>query len=183
MYLTKKQIQKQVLRGIAIVIFIFALAAILIHGIFQKFNNQETDHIETDAIEVSFYNKDSREINISRMTPMTDAVGLSTNPYTFIVKNKTQQPLQYKIVLLSNEEKKESCGCESSSISLSDIKVNIQKGNQNLGSFTLDTVNQMELWNSTLDPEQSEKYNLRFWVQKNAKIENKHFHAILKIIK
>ncbi len=45
------------------------------------------------------------EVSLTKFTPVTDAVGLTSPSYTFTVKNNTNESVEYKVKLVSDKEK------------------------------------------------------------------------------
>ena len=82
-------------KEILIIIFILTFALLATYNIYYKFNNSESTDYNTDTLDITFYNKEADQINITKLTPVTDSVGLSSNAYTFKIKNNTNKIIKY----------------------------------------------------------------------------------------
>ena len=121
---------------------------------------------------------------MERFTPVTDAVGLSSQNYNFTVKNGTDTVVKYKIVLDDNIEKILEDGCSEEQIPKELIKVSLRKDHQTPEAYILSEYPNNVLFEDTLDPYSEEEYAIRVWSVNTDFIvdRNSHFHGIIKVI-
>ena len=74
-------------REVLMVIFIFLFAIITTKYIYDKFNGSSNVDYNTDTLDVTFHEKSGADVNILKVTPVTDSVGLSSKAYKFTIKN------------------------------------------------------------------------------------------------
>ena len=89
-------------KEVLIIIFILSFALLATYNIYYKFDNSESTDYNTDALDVTFHNKEGDQVNITKLTPVTDYVGMSSNAYTFKIKNNTNKSIKYSININDN---------------------------------------------------------------------------------
>ena len=94
-----KALRRHNLKSIIIIIFLLTFAIVSTYLIYNKFIRLREQDYDTGKMEIVFHDKEGNYINMERFTPVTDAVGLSSQDYNFTVKNGTSEAVNYKIVL------------------------------------------------------------------------------------
>ena len=172
------------LKSITIIIFLLTFAIVSTYLIYNKFIELREQDYDTGKMEIIFHDKEGNYIDIERFTPVTDAVGLSSQDYNFTVKNGTSEAVKYKIVLEDNNEKILEDGCSEEQIPKELLKVSLRKDHQAPEAFILSECQDNILFEDTLDAYSEEEYAVRVWaVNTNFVVDrNSHFHGIIKII-
>ncbi len=170
-------------KEIFVITFILAFALIATNRIYYKFKDSNNVDYNTATIDTTFHEKTGAEVNITKVTPMTDSLGLSSRAYTFTIKNNTNASLKYSISIEDNELKVDEDSCESMQIPHNLIRFAIhQKGEKN-NIYTLSDLVNGEVLTRIIKANQQEEYTMRFWVAKDSMLTGTklHYHGIIKV--
>ena len=179
-----KALRRHNLKSIIIIIFLLTFAIVSTYLIYNKFIRLREQDYDTGKMEIVFHDKEGNYINMERFTPVTDAVGLSSQDYNFTVKNGTSEAVNYKIVLEDNNEKILEDGCMAEQIPKELLKVSFRKDHQAPEAYILSECPDTVLFEDTLEPYSEEEYAIRVWAVNTDFIvdRNSHFHGIIKVI-
>lgn len=180
----KKYYRKHMIKSAIIIIFLFAFAIISTYYIYNSFANEREQDIDTGKMEAVFHSKAGNKINLTKFTPVTDAVGLSSTAYDFTVKNGTKENIKYKIVLETNEEQIKEDNCANNTIPNELLKLSLRVDHQAPKAMLLSEYSNNILYEDTLEPSSEENYSIRIWAINNDFVIDKdsHYHAIIKVI-
>ena len=180
----QKGYRKHIIKSGLIIAFIFAFAIISTYHIYHKFSSLRQKDYDSGQMEVVFHEKKGNEISLTQFIPVTDAIGLSSNAYTFTVKNNTDKKVSYKIVLVKDEKKMLECGCSQKQIPNELLKLSLRKDHEAPKSYILSEVEDEILLKDTLDAKKEEDYSIRIWSLNSDFIVDKtsHYHATIQVI-
>ena len=180
----QKYYHKQMLKSIVIIIFLLGISIISTYIIYNNFSNQRNHDIDTGKMEVVFHSKDGNKINLTKFTPVTDAVGLSSTEYSFTVKNSTNNSVKYKIVIETNYDKIKEDNCENTTIPSELLKLSLRVDHQAPEAKILSEYQNNILFEDVLESNSEEDYSIRLWAINNNFVIDKdsHFHGIIKVI-
>lgn len=170
-------------KEIVVIIFILAFALIATNRIYYKFKDSNNVDYNTATIDTTFHEKTGAEVNITKVTPMTDSLGLASRAYTFTIKNNTNASLKYSISIEDNELKIDEDECEDMKIPHNLIKFAIHKKGEKNNIYTLSNLVNGEVLTRIIKANQQEEYTMRFWVTKDALLTGTklHYHGIIKV--
>ena len=180
----QKYYRKHMIKSTVIIILLFTLAIISTYLIYQNFKEKRERDIDTGKMEVIFHSKEGNKINLTKFTPVSDAVGLSSNSYDFTVKNGTKSKVSYKIILEKNINKIEKDNCVSNTIPNELLKLSLRVDHQAPKAMILNEYQNNVLYEDTLEPSSEEDYSIRLWAINSDFVidRNSHFHAVIKVI-
>lgn len=163
-------------------ILIFALAAT--HHIYYKFKDSRNVDYNSDTLDVTFHEKSGNEINIKKVTPVTDSVGLSSESYTFTIKNNTNSSIKYSINIVDNKKliKKDKCG--EYKIPHNIIRFSIHKNKEKNNIYNLSDLVNGNVLNRVIKAKREEEYTVRFWISNKNTLTTGvklHYHGLLEI--
>ena len=119
--------KKQRRKSMIIIIFLITFAVVSTYLIYEKFSTSRNTDYDSGEMEVVFHEKRGNEISLTKFTPVTDAVGLTSPSYTFTVKNNTTESVKYKVKLVLDKEKMKSDGCSEKQIPNELLKLSFRK--------------------------------------------------------
>jgi hypothetical protein len=152
--------------------------------IYDKFKNVRDKKYNSPSLEVTYHSKNGKNIDITKVTPVTDYVGLSSYAYKVTIKNNTNKRVKYQVKLIDNDKKIAKDDCADKIIPKSIIKVGIHKSGEVSKIINLDDIDNDILTTATLGPKKEEKYTVRVWISNENDLvldKNLHYHGILKI--
>ena len=180
----QKYYRRHMIKSAIIIIFLFAFAIISTYLIYNSFSNERERDIDTGEMEVVFHGKEGNKINLTKFTPVSDAVGLSTTEYSFTVKNSTANSVSYKIVLEPNTNRINSDECFTKTIPSELLKLSLRVDHQTPVAKILSEYQDNVLYEDTLEADSEEDYSIRLWAINSDFVidRDSHYHAIIKVI-
>lgn len=172
-------------KDILIIVFILSFALLATYNIYYKFNNSESTDYNTEMLDVTFYNKEVDKINITKLTPLTDSVGLSSNAYTFKIKNNTNKSIKYSVNINDNNELFDKHNCNEYAIPKNIIRLSIHKNKEKNNIYNLSDLVNGNIVNRIIKANSEEEYTIRIWVSnKSNQITGTkmHYHGIIKVL-
>lgn len=182
MYYNRK---KELLKSAFIIGFILLIAIVSTHYIYYKFKDNVNIDYNSKSLDITFHEKRGADISITKITPVTDSVGLSSKPYSFTIKNNLTEPVRYDIILKEDINKVIEDDCGEYLIDKEYIKIAIKEEKASTKIYTLD-----ELENNILDSVKinalgEKKYTVRVWVSKDISLPQGttlHYHGKIKVV-
>ena len=180
----QKYYRKHMIKSAIIIIFLFAFAIISTYLIYNNFSNARQKDVDTGEMEVIFHSQAGNKINLTRFTPVSDAVGLSSTEYDFTVKNETENSVSYKIVLEQNPKRIANDGCEYKTIPKELLKLSLRVDHKTPVAKILSEYENNIIYEDTLEPNSEEDYSIRLWAINNDFVidRDSHFHAIINVV-
>ena len=182
--LYKQARKKMLIKNIIFMSVIIGLALVSTYKIYDKFQDKRDKISKSSSLAVTFHDKAGEKVAITKITPVTDSVGLSSRAYRFTIKNNTATKVKYAIKIVPDNKlyKKEKCG--EYKIPLNIIKVGIHTKGQVSDIYNLDDLNNNIIVNKVIGPQKEEEYTLRFWISKNTLTQeaDMHFHGIIEVV-
>ena len=176
--------RKHKMKSIIIIAFLLAFAIISTYLIYHNFSSERERDIDTGEMEVVFHSKDGNKINLTKFTPVTDAVGLSSTEYGFTVKDSSNNSVSYKIILESNDNRITRDDCLNKTIPKELLKLSLRVDHQAPKAKILSEYQDNVLYEDTLEANSSEDYSIRIWAINNDFVidRDSHYHAIIQVI-
>ena len=184
-YMLYKQMRKKMLiKTMIFMVLIIGISVFVSITIYNKFKTVRDKKYNSPSLEVTYHSKYGKSINITKVTPVTDYVGLSGYAYKFTIKNNTNKKVKYQIKLMDNDKRYIKDNCEEKKIPKSIIKIGIHKSGEVSKVINLDDVDDDILTTAVLRPKKEEKYTVRVWISnENDLVLDKylHYHGLLKV--
>lgn len=177
----KKEIIKNVLKTSLILI----LAIISTYYIYYKFQGEGNVDLTSESLEVVYHDSEGDKIRITKVTPVTDSVGLSSNSYTISIKNNLTMDVKYKIKIVDDEEQTEKDDCESISIPKENIRISVKNGKSTNQIYTLDELEDEILLDEAIPALKSEDIVIRVWIKRDSTLTpgaKMHYHGKIELI-
>lgn len=184
MYYTNYNIKKERIKNIIIISIILFVAIFSTYNIYQKFSDTENIDYSSDSLDVTFHEKDGEQLDITKVTPLTDSVGLSSKGHTIKITNNLTESVNYKIKIVDNKEKMEEQNCEGITIPREEIKVSIKETGQSTKVYKLSELERGILLSKTANALETTKYTIRIWVSNDTTLpsgSDNHYHGIIQI--
>lgn len=180
----QKYYRRHMIKSAIIIIFLFSFAIVSTYLIYNNFSSKREHDIDTGEMEVVFHGKEGNKINLTKFTPVSDAVGLSSTEYSFTVKNSTANSVSYKIVLESNTNRINSDECFTKTIPSELLKLSLRVDHQTPVAKILSEYQDNVLYEDTLEADSEEDYSIRLWAINSDFVidRDSHYHAIIKVI-
>ena len=173
--LYKQARKKMLIKNIIFMSVIIGLALVSTYKIYDKFQDERDKISNSSSLAVTFHDKAGEKVAITKITPVTDSVGLSSRAYRFTIKNNTATKVKYAVKIVQ---------CGEYKIPLNIIKVGIHTKGQVSDIYNLDDLDNNIIVNKVIGPQKEEEYTLRFWISKNTLTQeaDMHFHGIIEVV-
>lgn len=125
---------------------------------------------------------ESGEINLTNAVPVSDSKGMSSDSYTFNIKNTGSIPVSYRIYLDDDNNAYVEDSCSDKKMSHSDIKYSIKKTGETAKLNLLSSEDGF-LYETTIDANETDNYEMHLWISSDANnsVMRKHFHGKLRV--
>ena len=176
---------KFIMKNIIYTIFIVALVTVATNRIYYKFKDLRNIDYSSSSLDVVFHSKTADRISITKVTPITDSVGLSTQAYALSVINNLTESVTYKIKLVDDINAITNDGCNDKQIPKENIRVAIKEDSNKVRIYKL-----AELEDNTIDIGEikaldKKEYTIRLWVSNEEEVNvntNFHYHGIIQVV-
>lgn len=173
------------MKNIIYTIFIVALVTVATNRIYYKFKDLRNIDYSSSSLDVVFHSKTADRISITKVTPITDSVGLSTQAYALSVINNLTESVTYKIKLVDDINAITNDGCNDKQIPKENIRVAIKEDSNKVRIYKL-----AELEDNTIDIGEikaldKKEYTIRLWVSNEEEVNvntNFHYHGIIQVV-
>ncbi len=182
--LYKKARNKMLFKSLVFIFLILLIACFSTYKIYYKFESTRDKISSSPDLTVTYHGKQGENVKITKVTPVTDAVGLSSNAYKVTIKNNTGTKVKYKVVLKEDKEAYQKDLCSDNKIPDNIIKVGIHTSGEVSKIYNLDDLENNVLDIGTVAPQSEENYTIRVWISKSALVfddNNMHYHGIISV--
>lgn len=176
--------KKQRIKSVVIICFILGLAVFATHHIYYKFQKERNTDYSSESLDITFHEETGDKVTLTRVTPVTDAVGLASQSYTFTIKNNMTVPVDYTVKLTDDLEMVFEDDCSGYQMPKEMIKVAI-KNDKKTTIYYLTELNEGIIAQTKIKPLAEEEYTVRIWVAKDTTLQSgavRHYHGKLQIV-
>ena len=178
-------LKKELIKNGIIVALILLVAGFCTYKIYYKFQNDRDVDYNSESLNVVFHDTQGDKLSITKVTPVTDSVGLSSNTYSLDVKNNLTVPVPYKIKIVPDLDKVEEDECEEILIPDEDIRISVKVGKKDNEIYTLSELEDGVLLDTEVKALSSDDVSIRIWVNKDSKLpggSKMHYHGIIQVV-
>ena len=176
--------RKERIKSALIICFILALAIFATHHIYYKFQNERNTDYSSESLDITFHEETGDKVKLTRVTPVTDAVGLASQSYTFTIKNNMTIPVNYTIKLVDDLEMVFEDNCGELEMPKDIIRVAI-KSKEETEIYTLSELQDGVLLENKIKALGEEEYTIRIWNTQSTTLQagsTRHYHGKIQII-
>lgn len=185
MYYKKYNRKKEMIKNIVISGFILFIAVFSTYNIYNKFSNPTEIDYSSESLDISFHEDAGEELDIIKVTPLTDAVGLSSMGHTLTITNNKKDAVRYRIKIVDNVEKMDAQNCKGITIPREEIRISIKKTGGATKIYKLSELKDGILLSSTAESASKEKYTIRIWVNNESSLpsgSSHHYHGLIQVV-
>ena len=177
--------KKEVMKNVIYIGIILLIAIISTYKIYYKFQDDRTVNFTSDSFVITFHEKTGDKVNITKVTPVTDSVGLSSNSYSFSIKNNLTEKAHFEVRLVDDLESVTDDNCIDKLISKENIKVSIKNGKKDNKIYNLNELEDGVLLSDKISALEEREISVRVWVDKNSSLpigSDMHYHGTIKVL-
>ena len=178
-------VKKQRLKDIIYITLILLVAVFSTHHIYYKFKEEHNIDYNSESLDVIFHENTGPKVTLSRVTPVTDSVGLSSKAYTFTIKNNLTEKVSYQIKLLDDLKTTEEDECKDYQIPKEYIKVSLKEDKEDNIIYDLATLEDNVLYSTDIKALAEKTYYIRLWTAQDSVIPTGsllHYHGLINVI-
>lgn len=176
--------KREIIKNTIYIIFILLLAVIPTYYIYNKFKDDRDVSVNGASLDVTYHENTGDKITMTKITPVTDSVGLSSKAYTITIKNNLTESVNYKVRLYDDVEKIAEDLCQDNLVSKDVIRVSIKTNKTPNKIFGLNELEDGVLLVDTMEALEKKNISIRVWVKQDSNIpsaSNMHYHGIIKV--
>ena len=177
--------RRETIKNVVYISLILLVAVVSTYLIYNKFVDERKLDSSSEILDVTYKDNRGNKIAITKVTPLTDSVGLSTNNYGLTLTNNLTEKVNYKIIVKDDIETILEDECEEYQISKDDIRISVKVGKKDNKIFTLSELVDGVLLEDSLKALENEEVSIRIWVSQNSTLplgSNIHYHGILDVV-
>lgn len=176
--------KKEIIKNVIYIVFILLLAVIPTYYIYNKFQEDRDISVNSTSLDVTYHENTGDRITLTKITPVTDSVGLSSKAYTITIKNNLTEKVDYKVKLVDDLEKIAEDLCEDKLLSKDVMKVSIKTSKMGNKIYNLSELEDDILLEDTMEALEKKNISIRVWVKQDSGIPSGsklHYHGIIKV--
>ena len=177
--------KKEVMKNVIYIGIILLIAIISTYKIYYKFQDDRNVNFNSDSFVITFHEKTGDKVNITKVTPVTDSVGLSSNSYSFSIKNNLTEKAHFEVRLVDDLESVTDDNCIDKLISKENIKVSIKNGKKDNKIYNLNELEDGVLLSDKISALEERGISVRVWVDKNSSLpigSDMPYHGTIKVL-
>ena len=176
--------KKQRIKSAIIICCILAIAIFATHYIYYKFQNERNIDYSSESLDITFHEETGDRVMLDRVTPVTDAVGLSSQSYTFTIKNNMTVPVDYTIQLADDIETIFEDDCSEFQMPKDIIRVAIRQDNKDTEIYNLSELEEGKLIETEIKALGEANYTIRILTTQSTLQAGsvRHYHGKIQIV-
>ena len=178
--------KREIIKNTVFIIFILILAIIPTHYIYYKFQGNRDIDFSSTSLDVVYHEASGDKLTISKVTPVTDSVGLSSSKsYNITIKNNLTERVNYKIRIIQDTETILEDECEEYLIPEEDIRISVKVNKKENKIYDLSELEDGVLLENTIEALQSNPIAIRLWVNQDSTLPRGaflHYHGIIQVV-
>ncbi len=177
--------KREMIKNTVFMIFILILAIIPTHYIYYKFQENRSIDFSSDSLDVTYHEATGDKLTLSKVTPVTDSVGLSSSKaYLVSIQNNLTEKVNYKIRILQDKETILVDECEEYLIPEEDIRVSVKINKKENKIYNLNELEDGILLEDTIKALGNNSITIRLWVNQDSSLPRGaflHYHGIIQV--
>lgn len=176
--------RREMIKNVVYISLILLIAVVSTYLIYDKFVEERKINSSSEMLEVTYRDNSGDKIAITKVTPLTDSVGLSTTNYGLTLSNNLTEKVNYIIKIKDDIETTLDDECEEYQISKDDIRISVKAGKKETEIYTLSELIDGILIEDSIKALEKEEVSIRIWVSQNSTLplgSNIHYHGILEV--
>ena len=176
--------RREMIKNVVYISLILLIAVVSTYLIYDKFVEERKINSSSEMLEVTYRDNSGDKIAITKVTPLTDSVGLSTTNYGLTLSNNLTEKVNYIIKIKDDVETTLDDECEEYQISKDDIRISVKAGKKETEIYTLSELIDGILIEDSIKALEKEEVSIRIWVSQNSTLplgSNIHYHGILEV--
>ena len=186
MYYASYNRKKEIIKNVVIITIILLIAVLSTYYIYHKFSDDGVIDYSSKSLDIVFHGEEGEELNITKITPLTDSVGLSSKSHTITITNNLTETVKYKIKVVDNVEKMLAQNCEGITIPKDEIRISVKEGNEETKIYKLSDIGEDGILISTKSKAlETKKITIKIWINNDTTLPSgsiHHYHGLIQVV-
>ena len=181
MYNRKKELRKNIIYSAVILL----LAVFSTYYIYNKFQEDRDVDFSSESLDVIYHDTTGDKITITKMTPVTDSVGLSSKSYNVSLKNNLTEDVSYTIKVVDDLDVIAEDECEDKLIPKDNIRISVKINKHDNAIYQLDELEDGILLHDTIEALDTADIAIRAWIKQDSNLPagaKLHYHAKIQVV-
>ena len=177
--------KKEFLRNGIYIFFILLLAVVSTYYIYYKFQGDRNIDFNSKSLDVTYREKTGDKISLTKVTPVTDSVGLSSTAYLISIQNNLTEKVDYKIRIVPDLSYVIEDVENDHTIPMEDIRISVKAGKMANQIYTLSELEEGVLLEDTMQALEEKNISIRLWIKHDSTLpsnKNLSYHGIIQVI-
>ena len=177
--------KKEIIKNVIYTIIILSITIVSTHYIYYKFQGDREVDFNSESLDIVYHETTGDKLTISKVTPVTDSVGLSSKSYMVSIKNNLTEKVNYKIKIIDDLEKIIEDECEDKLIPKDDIRISVKVKKNVSKIYNLSELENGVLLDDEIDALENINISIRLWIKQDSKLpagSKMHYHGKIQII-
>lgn len=177
--------KREIIKNTIYIIFILLLAVIPTYYIYNNFKSSRDVNVNGASLDVTYHEKNGSKIALTKITPVTDSVGLSSKAYQITINNNLTEKVSYRIKLDDDLDSVKDDNCEDILIPKEFIRISIKTDKTPNKIYTLSELEDNTLLVDTMEALEKKNISIRLWIAQYSNIPTgtkMHYHGMLKVV-
>ena len=170
--------KREIIKNTIYITFILLLAIISTYFIYNKFQENRNIDFNSESLDVTYHEASGDKIEIKKITPVTDSVGLSSKSYSVTLKNNLTERVAYTIKIVDDTKLNKKHLAEDL-IPKEDIRISVKV---NKGDKEIYNLNELE---DEIDALKTNDISIRVFIKHDSKLpmgSKMYYHGIIQVI-
>ena len=176
---------KEIIKNVVYIFFILLIAIASTYYIYHHFQVDRNIDYNSESLDVVYHESSGDKLTITKVTPVTDSVGLSSKSYLISIKNNLTEKVDYKVKIMDDLDLIEEDQCEEDLIPKEDIRISVKVNKGDNKIYTLDELEDGYLLIDKIKALSTNNISIRIWVKQDSTLpmgSSMHYHGIIQII-
>ncbi len=181
MYNRKKELRINIIYSTVILL----LAVFSTYYIYNKFQEDRDIDFSSESLDVIYHDTTGDKITITKMTPVTDSVGLSSKSYNVSLKNNLTEDVSYTIKVVDDLDVIAEDECEDKLIPKDNIRISVKINKHDNAIYQLDELEDGILLHDTIEALDTADIAIRVWIKQDSNLPagaKLHYHAKIQVV-
>lgn len=177
--------KKEIIKNVVYIFFILLIAIASTYYIYHHFQVDRNIDYNSESLDVVYHESSGDKLTITKVTPVTDSVGLSSKSYLISIKNNLTEKVDYKVKIMDDLDLIEEDQCEEDLIPKEDIRISVKVNKGDNKIYTLDELEDGYLLIDKIKALSTNNISIRIWVKQDSTLpmgSSMHYHGIIQII-
>ena len=181
----KYQRKKEMIRNVIFISFILLIAVVSTYCIYYKFQDSRSIDFNSESLDVTYHEATGNKITISKVTPVTDSVGLSSKAYLITINNNLTERVNYVVKVVNDTETIKEEGCREILIPKENIRVSIKVNKNKNEIYNLSELERGVLLEREIKALGKDDISIRVWIDHDSSLplgSDMHYHGNIQIV-